>query len=155
MVLLLTLLYFQYQPENGSIQGSYDPNDKNSYNSKKYPFVLYYFFTSIVFHKLYEFFLKVQFVITYIAPWQITWGSAFHAFAQPFSVPHSAMMFLQVCHENCRNLVHLICKYLNFSGCHFRHIFNSVESNSRFSHFYHLLCQTRQVLGTRLQHQTR
>jgi hypothetical protein len=37
-----------------------------------------------------------QFVITYIAPWQITWGSAFHAFAQPFSVPHSAMLFLQV-----------------------------------------------------------
>ncbi|KAI8116641.1 Pecanex-like protein 1 [Lucilia cuprina] len=25
----------------------------------------------------------------------ITWGSAFHAFAQPFSVPHSAMLFLQ------------------------------------------------------------
>jgi hypothetical protein len=33
--------------------------------------------------------------VTYIAPWQITWGSAFHAFAQPFSVPHSAMLFLQ------------------------------------------------------------
>lgn len=33
--------------------------------------------------------------MTYIAPWQITWGSAFHAFAQPFSVPHSAMLFLQ------------------------------------------------------------
>ena len=61
----------------------------------KYPFILYYFVTSIVFHKLYEFYLKVQFVITYIAPWQITWGSAFHAFAQPFSVPHSAMLFLQ------------------------------------------------------------
>ena len=58
-------------------------------------FILYYFLTSIVFHKLYEFYLKVQFVITYIAPWQITWGSAFHAFAQPFSVPHSAMLFLQ------------------------------------------------------------
>ena len=39
--------------------------------------------------------LQVQFVVTYIAPWQITWGSAFHAFAQPFSVPHSAMLFLQ------------------------------------------------------------
>ncbi|XP_050525456.1 pecanex-like protein 1 [Daktulosphaira vitifoliae] len=39
--------------------------------------------------------IELQFVITYIAPWQITWGSAFHAFAQPFSVPHSAMMFLQ------------------------------------------------------------
>jgi hypothetical protein len=34
--------------------------------------------------------------VTYIAPWQITWGSAFHAFAQPFSVPHSAMLFLQM-----------------------------------------------------------
>ena len=29
----------------------------------------------------------MKFIITYIAPWQITWGSAFHAFAQPFSVP--------------------------------------------------------------------
>ena len=37
----------------------------------------------------------MQFVITYIAPWQISWGSAFHAFAQPFIVPHSAMLFLQ------------------------------------------------------------
>ncbi|XP_015763882.1 PREDICTED: pecanex-like protein 1 [Acropora digitifera] len=45
--------------------------------------------------KLYELILKVRFVVTYIAPWQITWGSAFHAFAQPFSVPHSAMLFFQ------------------------------------------------------------
>lgn len=37
--------------------------------------------------QLYELILKVRFVVTYIAPWQITWGSAFHAFAQPFSVP--------------------------------------------------------------------
>lgn len=41
------------------------------------------------------FLLQLQFIVTYIAPWQITWGSAFHAFAQPFSVPHSAMLFLQ------------------------------------------------------------
>lgn len=25
---------------------------------------------------------QLQFIVTYIAPWQITWGSAFHAFAQ-------------------------------------------------------------------------
>lgn len=37
----------------------------------------------------------MKFVLTYVAPWQITWGSAFHAFAQPFSVPHSAMLFVQ------------------------------------------------------------
>ena len=37
--------------------------------------------------QFYDLLLKVGFIITYIAPWQITWGSAFHAFAQPFSVP--------------------------------------------------------------------
>ena len=45
--------------------------------------------------QFYDLYLKVQFILTYIAPWQITWGSAFHAFAQPLSVPHSAMLFVQ------------------------------------------------------------
>ncbi|XP_038076730.1 pecanex-like protein 1 isoform X2 [Patiria miniata] len=58
-------------------------------------FVVNYFLMSIFLHKLHEWILKMKFVFTYIAPWQITWGSAFHAFAQPFSVPHSAMLFLQ------------------------------------------------------------
>ncbi|CAF2248770.1 unnamed protein product, partial [Rotaria magnacalcarata] len=58
-------------------------------------FLVDYFFMSIVFSKMYEFLLKLKFIVTYIAPWQITWGSAFHAFAQPFSVPHSAMLFIQ------------------------------------------------------------
>ncbi|KAM9708466.1 pecanex-like protein 1 isoform 1-T1 [Menidia menidia] len=53
------------------------------------------FLMSIVFTKLWELFYKLHFVYTYIAPWQITWGSAFHAFAQPFAVPHSAMLFVQ------------------------------------------------------------
>ncbi|KAM7156421.1 pecanex-like protein 1 isoform 8-T8 [Molossus nigricans] len=53
------------------------------------------FFMSILFNKLWELLYKLQFVYTYIAPWQITWGSAFHAFAQPFAVPHSAMLFVQ------------------------------------------------------------
>lgn len=39
------------------------------------------------FFKMWELFYKLHFVYTYIAPWQITWGSAFHAFAQPFAVP--------------------------------------------------------------------
>ncbi|KAG8233455.1 hypothetical protein J437_LFUL010566, partial [Ladona fulva] len=58
-------------------------------------FLMDYFITGIAFSKVQELLLKVQFVVTYIAPWQITWGSAFHAFAQPFSVPHSAMLFTQ------------------------------------------------------------
>ncbi|XP_062851744.1 pecanex-like protein 1 [Trichomycterus rosablanca] len=53
------------------------------------------FIMSIIFSKLWELLNKLRFVYTYIAPWQITWGSAFHAFAQPFAVPHSAMLFVQ------------------------------------------------------------
>lgn len=84
MILTVCLLFFLYDPRSGF-----------SENASSEPLVVHFFVTSIVFHKMYEFYLKVQFVITYIAPWQITWGSAFHAFAQPFSVPHSAMLFLQ------------------------------------------------------------
>nr|CAD7430528.1 unnamed protein product [Timema monikensis] len=65
------------------------------YHHSSETFLVDYFVMSVIFSKAYEFLLKVQFVVTYIAPWQITWGSAFHAFAQPFSVPHSAMLFLQ------------------------------------------------------------
>ena len=55
---------------------------------------LYMFYSGLYFmyflNFLFQFcdlYLKMKFIITYIAPWQITWGSAFHAFAQPFSVP--------------------------------------------------------------------
>ncbi|XP_030637954.1 pecanex-like protein 1 [Chanos chanos] len=58
-------------------------------------FLLDYYFMSILFSKLWDLLYKLRFVLTYIAPWQITWGSAFHAFAQPFAVPHSAMLFIQ------------------------------------------------------------
>ncbi|CAH0560950.1 unnamed protein product [Brassicogethes aeneus] len=78
LILTFTALFFKYD-----------------YNYLQMTFLFEYFLMSIVFHKLHELLLKVQFVVTYIAPWQITWGSAFHAFAQPFSVPHSAMLFLQ------------------------------------------------------------
>ena len=58
-------------------------------------FLLNYFVSSILYWKVSELLLKMKFVVTYVAPWQITWGSAFHAFAQPFSVPHSAMLVVQ------------------------------------------------------------
>ena len=44
----------------------------------------------MLFYVLFQFcdlYLKMKFVLPYIAPWQVTWGSAFHAFAGPFSVP--------------------------------------------------------------------
>ncbi|XP_055384689.1 protein pecanex isoform X2 [Condylostylus longicornis] len=68
---------------------------KLDFNYANETFVINFFVISILFKKSCDFFLKLQFIVTYIAPWQITWGSAFHAFAQPFSVPHSAMLFLQ------------------------------------------------------------
>uniref|UniRef100_A0A8C7WCU1 Pecanex-like protein n=1 Tax=Oncorhynchus mykiss TaxID=8022 RepID=A0A8C7WCU1_ONCMY len=58
-------------------------------------FLLDFFIMSIVFHKLSDLLHKLHFIMVYIAPWQIAWGSAFHAFAQPFAVPHSAMLLLQ------------------------------------------------------------
>uniref|UniRef100_A0A674K6U4 Pecanex-like protein n=1 Tax=Terrapene triunguis TaxID=2587831 RepID=A0A674K6U4_9SAUR len=67
-------------------------------------FLLDFFMMSIVFHKLWDLLQKLQFVMTYIAPWQIAWGSSFHVFAQLFSIPHilyrffvfySAMLFFQ------------------------------------------------------------
>ncbi|XP_053358664.1 pecanex-like protein 1 [Clarias gariepinus] len=58
-------------------------------------FLLNFFLMSIVFHKLWDLLHKLHFVLIYIAPWQIAWGSAFHAFAQPFAVPHSAMLLVQ------------------------------------------------------------
>ncbi|XP_025105785.1 pecanex-like protein 1 isoform X5 [Pomacea canaliculata] len=68
---------------------------KYDYRTSTETFLIDYFFVSILFCKFSDLMLKMKFIITYIAPWQITWGSAFHAFAQPFSVPHSAMLFLQ------------------------------------------------------------
>ncbi|XP_069973130.1 pecanex-like protein 1 isoform X2 [Penaeus vannamei] len=65
------------------------------FKDKSQTFLVDYFIMGIIFSRVYEFLLKMKFIVTYIAPWQITWGSAFHAFAQPFSVPHSAMLFVQ------------------------------------------------------------
>ena len=87
--LLLCILLFQYDPLHAGFSNILSTEARSS------PFLLDYFLTTIITHKLVELYLKCQFVITYIAPHQINWGSAFHAFAQPFSVPHSAMLFLQ------------------------------------------------------------
>ncbi|XP_064365316.1 pecanex-like protein 2 isoform X2 [Dromaius novaehollandiae] len=58
-------------------------------------FLMDFFMMSIVFHKLWDLLQKLQFIMTYIAPWQIAWGSSFHVFAQLFAIPHSAMLFFQ------------------------------------------------------------
>lgn len=44
-----------------------------------------------------ELLLKLHFILVYIAPWQIAWGSAFHAFAQPFAVPRILALKTCIC----------------------------------------------------------
>ncbi|XP_042542119.1 pecanex-like protein 2 [Dipodomys spectabilis] len=58
-------------------------------------FLLDFFMVSILFSKLGDLLHKLRFVLAYVAPWQMAWGSSFHVFAQLFAVPHSAMLFFQ------------------------------------------------------------
>ncbi|KAK5974599.1 hypothetical protein GCK32_003176 [Trichostrongylus colubriformis] len=58
-----------------------------------FPLILYILI--VLYPKWLELYLKMSFVMAYVAPWQISWGSAFHAFAQPFSIPHSALIWTQ------------------------------------------------------------
>nr|KAF6279974.1 pecanex 2 [Myotis myotis] len=50
-------------------------------------FLLDFFLVSILFSKLGDLLQKLQFVMAYVAPWQMAWGSSFHVFAQLFAVP--------------------------------------------------------------------
>ena len=61
------------------------------------------------FLQFYDLLLKVKFILTYIAPWQITWGSAFHAFAQPFSVPRI------LCNNSSFTIVNLFLPLLHLA----------------------------------------
>lgn len=48
----------------------------------------HHFFLSLFHFQLWDLLQKLQFIMTYIAPWQIAWGSSFHVFAQLFAIPH-------------------------------------------------------------------
>ncbi|KAE8602069.1 hypothetical protein XENTR_v10013871 [Xenopus tropicalis] len=79
IILGFTLLFFQFD-----------------YSSISESFLINFFIMSILFDKLWDLLEKLQYVFTYIAPWQIAWGSSFHVFAQLLAIPHSAMLFLQI-----------------------------------------------------------
>uniref|UniRef100_G3U1J2 Pecanex-like protein n=1 Tax=Loxodonta africana TaxID=9785 RepID=G3U1J2_LOXAF len=55
----------------------------------------FFMITGFVFTQLGDLLHKLQFIMTYVAPWQMAWGSSFHVFAQLFAIPHSAMLFFQ------------------------------------------------------------
>ncbi|XP_047133390.1 pecanex-like protein 3 isoform X2 [Hydra vulgaris] len=78
VVLIWTVLFFGYD-----------------YYGYSETFLIDYFIMAIFVEKMLELHLKFKFIMTYTAPWQMAWGSAFHAFAQPFSVPHCGMLFIQ------------------------------------------------------------
>ncbi|XP_069810518.1 pecanex-like protein 2 [Dendropsophus ebraccatus] len=65
------------------------------YSSISESFLLDLYVISILFYKMWDLLQKLQYVFTYIAPWQIAWGSSFHVFAQFFAVPHSGMLLFQ------------------------------------------------------------
>lgn len=64
---------------------------------------------------------KLRFVLTYIAPWQITWGSAFHAFAQPFAVPRILLLVQPVNSVDGKNwtLQVISCSFLTLIKLNF------------------------------------
>ncbi|XP_062502263.1 pecanex-like protein 1 isoform X2 [Corticium candelabrum] len=89
VVVSFTVLLFKYDfPKKDS---SYC---QTAFCSETFP--IDYFFVALFLSKFYELVQKMKFVLVYIVPWQIPWGSAFHAFAQPLSIPHSAMLFFQL-----------------------------------------------------------
>lgn len=59
------------------------------------PILVDLFVASFVVPKLVEFVERVSFVYVYTAPWQLPWGSAFHAFAQPLAAPHTSLLMVQ------------------------------------------------------------
>eukprot|EP00727_Mastigamoeba_balamuthi_P001880 m51a1_g1169 hypothetical protein (1249) ;mRNA; f:366881-373551 len=60
-------------------------------------FTLDYFLGSIIMLKLDEFITKVNYIYVYIAPWNLSWGSTVHALIEPLALPHTALLFVQLC----------------------------------------------------------
>jgi hypothetical protein len=56
---------------------------------------------SIVLSKFCDLLEKLKFIYVYTAPWQLPWGSAFHAFAQPLAMPHTSLLLCQAVISAC------------------------------------------------------
>lgn len=122
-----------------------------------------------------ELLLKLHFILVYIAPWQIAWGSAFHAFAQPFAVPRilslrPVCVRVHVCASVCVclcvcdwEIVTTCCSFLDPRVCASRlshaaapdaahHcLLHSAGSLPGQRHLHFLLPTAHQVLGEELQ----
>ena len=127
--------------------------------------LLDYFLASIFVSKGFDLVLKMRFFITYVAPWQITWGSAFHAFAQVSLVNKKAktisVTFDALLDPVGKGIVRFIRPNLALPAffcaafgddvspiggfCHFVH---ATEPHRWIRHLHHFLRQTHQILGT-------
>lgn len=128
--------------------------------------------------QMWDLLYKLRFVLTYIAPWQITWGSAFHAFAQPFAVPRILNWLALVVRRlhvsqtlQLRNISRSFATLWRASkdilllpwpcdsrlccalrpGCFLCRLLHTSQSCSRQRRVRHVVHQARQVLGARLQ----
>ncbi|KAM3930886.1 pecanex-like protein 2 [Leptodactylus fuscus] len=115
------------------------------YSSISESFLLDFYVISIIFYKICDLLHKLQYVLTYIAPWQIAWGSSFHVFAQFFAVPHSGMLLFQTIATSV-----LSCPLSPFLGSV---IF--IASYARPIMFWEEINSTKRLdnMNTRLQHQ--
>ncbi|XP_071997268.1 pecanex-like protein 2 isoform X2 [Engystomops pustulosus] len=115
------------------------------YSSISEGFLFDFYVISILFYKICDLLQKLQYVLTYIAPWQIAWGSSFHVFAQFFAIPHSGMLFFQTFATSI-----LSCPLSPFLGSV---IF--IASYARPIKFWEEINSTKRLdnMNTRLQHQ--
>ena len=58
-------------------------------------FMFNYFVGSILMLKMDELVTKFDYFIVYIAPWNLSWGSTYHAAIQPLALPHTTFFILQ------------------------------------------------------------
>ena len=64
------------------------------------PVLISWFFGNFIFIKISGLYSKLSFLYVHILPCGSTWGSAFHAVAQPLSMPHSGWLFAQTLFRN-------------------------------------------------------
>jgi len=110
-----------------------------------------------------ELLLKLHFILVYIAPWQIAWGSAFHAFAQPFAVPR-ILSRRPVCLCLCVCVCTSVRAFLSLTGVCVSRLGHAAAPDSAHHrllhpagslpgqrHLHFLVSEARQVLGAELQ----
>ena len=94
------------------------------------PVLISWFFGNFIFIKISGLYSKLSFLYVHILPCGSTWGSAFHAVAQPLSMPHSGWLFAQTLFRKFSDRDNLdffifelyFCRALKYSGLLFKNI---------------------------------